>query len=214
VIVFELNGNTESHLVYKQLQISNGDRQRSFLESIVEASLQLGRPFFSHQVIRALNYHAICCLHVSAGEYRNVEVEVGTHKPPGVWQVHALMDDLVDWVNLNWKTADPVLLASYVLWRLNFIHPFINGNGRTARALCYYVLCLRSGGWLPGSVTLMELLVQQRDRYVAALGAVDHSYKIGSGDLTPLFSLVGELLSQQLSATAPEPEPEPPEASV
>ncbi|MEX1365172.1 MAG: Fic family protein [Nannocystaceae bacterium] len=26
----------------------------------------------------------------------------------------------------------------YTLWRLNWIHPFVEGNGRTARAACYY----------------------------------------------------------------------------
>ncbi len=126
------------------------------------------------------------------------------HQPPRVWQVQALMDDFVDCVNLNWEKADPVVLASFVLWRLNFIHPFINGNGRTARALCYYVLCLRSGGWLGGNITLMELLVQHRNRYVAALAAVDNTLKNGPFDLTPLFQLVEELLAQQLNAKTSE----------
>lgn len=209
MIIFELNGNTEAHPVYKQLQISNGDRQRSFLESLVEASLQMGRPFFSHQIIKALNYHAICCLHVSAGEYRNVEVTVGPYKPPGVWQVQSHMDDFIDFVNLNWLDADPIFLATYVLWRLNHIHPFINGNGRTARALCYYVLCQKAGGWLPGSVTLMELLVQRRTQYVTALAAVDKSKSLNALDLNPLFILVQELLAEQLKPfVSPAPAPD------
>jgi hypothetical protein len=32
----------------------------------------------------------------------------------------------------------PTELAAYGLWRLNWIHPFVEGNGRTARAVCYF----------------------------------------------------------------------------
>ena len=43
------------------------------------------------------------------------------------------MDAFVDEVNRRLETADVLTLAAYCLWRLNHIHPFINGNGRTAR---------------------------------------------------------------------------------
>jgi Fic family protein len=64
------------------------------------------------------------------------------------------MDDSVNQVNLWWQSADPVALATFVLWRLNNIHPFINGNGRTARAATYFVLCVKAGGWLQGTTIL------------------------------------------------------------
>ena len=61
-------------------------------------------------------------------------VTVGDYHPPEHYRVQALMDDFVNNVNRSWENADPVVLATLVLWRLNNIHPFINGNGRTARA--------------------------------------------------------------------------------
>lgn len=201
MIVFELTG-TEDNEVYQELEVANGKRQYDFLHSLVAASLALGRPFISQTAIKALNFHAIACLHVSAGQFRPCEVTVGTHNPPAQYRVQALMDDFVNQVNRMWETLDPVVLASFVLWRINFIHPFINGNGRTARATCYYVLCLKVGGLIAGSIILPELLKRERDRYVLALQAVDASASAGALDLSPLHSLISELLKEQLS-TAP-----------
>ena len=98
------------------------------------SALSIDRPFLSQTVTKAINYHAIACLHTDAGEYRPCPVEVGDYQPPEHCRVDALMDDFVNIVNRRWEKADPVWLAAYVLWRLNHIHPFINGNGRTARA--------------------------------------------------------------------------------
>jgi Fic family protein len=78
-------------------------------------------------------------------------VTVGPYQPPEHYRVGALMEDFVNTVNREWEKSDPVVLAAYVLWGLNAIHPFINGNGRTARAACYFVLCLKAGQWLPGT---------------------------------------------------------------
>lgn len=197
LILFELTGS-EQHPAYQALEISNGERHYSFLQSIVAASLEVGRPFLSQYVLKAINYHAIACLHTNAGEYRPCEVEVGTHRPPQHFRVAALMDDFVNMVNRRWETEDPVVLASYVLWRLNHIHPFINGNGRTARATSYFVLCMKTGGWLKGDVILPELIRQNRAEHVEALRLADQSYAAGKLDLTALHDLIVRLLQQQL----------------
>jgi fido (protein-threonine AMPylation protein) len=216
LILFELTGS-EADPAYQALEVENGNRQYDFLRSIVAASIAMGRPFLSQAVLKALNFHAIACLHTNAGEYRPCPVSVGNYQPPEHYRVQALMDDFVNVVNVNWQAADPVALASLVLWRLNFIHPFINGNGRTARAASYFVLCVKSGGWLPGTTILPELLKQNRAAYVAALQAADASLAAGTLDLTALHQLLQTLLSQQLSvphpAAAPAPTSSPPPTS-
>ena len=107
-------------------------------------------------------------------------------------------------VNRSWEKADPVALATYVLWRLNYIHPFINGNGRTARAAAYYVLCVAAGNWLPGDTILPELLRQNRDEYVEALKVADLNFEeAGEPDLRPLHAIVSRLLSSQLGVEEP-----------
>lgn len=202
MIVFELFGD-EQNPIYQALEISNGARQYNFLNSIVLACVEAKKPFLSQHILKALNFQAITCLHVNAGEYRPCAVTVGNHIPPDHYRVPALMDDFVNEVNRNWGAVDPVVLASYVLWRLNYIHPFINGNGRTARAACYFVLCIAAGGWLQGSTILPELIRQNHDEYRAALMAADASLATGTFDMSLLHAFVSRLLSEQLMSAQP-----------
>ena len=209
MILIELTGS-EQHPVYKYLEVSNGDRQYDFLRSLVVAAIALNKPLLSQTVIKSFNFLAIGCLHTNAGEYRPCPVYVGTYVPPEHYRVQALMDDFVNEVNRRWDALNAITLASYVLWRLNLIHPFINGNGRTARAACYYVLCLKLGGLLRGSPILPELLKLNRDEYVRCLQLVDVSAQAGALNLGPLDDLLMRLLAEQLasteaSATAPPP---------
>jgi Fic family protein len=209
VILFEIVGS-EAHPVYQDLEIANGNRQYDFLRSIVATSLAVGRPFLSSHVIKAFNFQAITCLHTNAGEYRPCPVTVGAggptpYQPPEQHRVQALMDDFVNTVNRMWETTDALVLAAYVLWRLNWIHPFINGNGRSARAASYFVLCLKAGLWLPGAPILPELLRRERAQYVTALKAADASYAAGNLDLTELHALMEALLKEQLMGGAQPP---------
>lgn len=208
MIVYELTG-AEQHPEYKRLEESNLIRQLNFMESLVNTAVNIDRKFLSQTIIKALNYQAIACLHVKAGEYRPCQVVVGAGEsqyiPPEHFQVDALMDDFVNLVNVSWNINDPFLLSAYVLWRLNHIHPFINGNGRTARACCYFVLCVKAGGLIPGTKILPQLLREKRAEYVAALKTADNLYNQQRSDeeiLAQLTDLIREQLSVQLSTTA------------
>ena len=94
MIIYEIT-NTEDHPVYQALTVENGNRQYDFLRSIVAASIEMARPSLSQHVIKALNFQAITCLHIAAGEYRPCDVAVGDHTPPPYYRVPALMDDFV-----------------------------------------------------------------------------------------------------------------------
>lgn len=205
MIVFELTGR-EDHPVYQALEISNGNRQYDFLNSIALASLAMGRPFLSQHIIQAFNFQAITCLHIKAGEYRPCPVTVGVHTPPDFYRVPALMDDFVNMVNRNWDQTDAVALATYVLWRLNNIHPFINGNGRTARAACYYVLCVKAGGLLEGDTILPELIRKNRQEHIVAL---QHAHELfaatGDPDLAPLHAIITRLIDEQIASAGTPP---------
>jgi Fic family protein len=110
------------------------------------------------------------------------------------------MDRFFSLVHENWETLDhPTMLPAYALWRLNWIHPFVEGNGRTARAACYYLLCLRQRQLLPGSKIVPERIRENRLPYYAALQAADVAWESGHFDVRELTNYLGDLLKQQLS---------------
>ena len=112
------------------------------------------------------------------------------------------MNDFVLQVHRRWNTDDPYLLAAYVLWRLVWIHPFEDANGRTARALAYLVICLKQGAWLPGEVTMLSLIKDKADEYLAAIRHADHTEKQGGVDLLPLALFLARIAKIQVQLAA------------
>ncbi len=142
---FELSGS-EQNEVYQQVALTNTSRYYDFLYSMIRAAIDSERPWLSESLIKAINFHAIVGLHHEAGQYRSHDVVAGSFRPPEHYRVEPLMEDFVNRVNWRWQTSDFAELSAYTLWRINYIHPFRNGNGRTARAVCYFVICVKSGG--------------------------------------------------------------------
>ena len=129
MILHELVGRSANYPAYRALETSNRERHYSFLHSVVSAALAVDRPFLSQTVIKAINYHAIACLHTNAGEYRPCPVRVGDYAPPEHYRMNALMDDFVNTVNRRWNEVEPVPLAAYVLCRPANLSP----SGRSPR---------------------------------------------------------------------------------
>lgn len=82
----------------------------------------------------------------NAGRYRSVPVAISgsSHIPPQPWQVAKLMEDLELWAGKEANSLYPVVFAAEIHERIATIHPFIDGNGRTARLLMNLVL-LKNG---------------------------------------------------------------------
>jgi Fic family protein len=85
------------------------------------------------------------------------------------------------------------------MWRLNWIHPFADGNGRTSRAASYLVLCVRSGSALPGTNTIPEQISKAKASYYDALEAADQACLKGRLDLSALEDLLSTALAAQLA---------------
>jgi Fic family protein len=104
---------------------------------------------------------------------------------------------MCEYLNTKWD-APPIHLAAYTMWRVNWIHPFFGGNGRTARALSYLLLSAKLGFVIPGTKTIPELIVEQRDAYYEALRKADNSWRQGTIDVSAMEELMASLLAQQL----------------
>ena len=76
---------------------------------------------------------------------------------------------------------------------------FVEGNGRTARAACYYLLCLKQGQLLPGTKIVPERIRENRQPYYGALQAADIAWEQGHFDVSALTRYLSDLLLMQIS---------------
>jgi len=185
-------------------EAKNGLRQFDLAVEQIEYSLQPERqPFrLRPSAVMALNRRALEGLTKFAGIYRPTAIEIhgSKHNPPGAHLVAELVEELCDYVNTNWDRS-PIHIASYVMWRLNWIHAFVDGNGRTTRVTSFVVLCIRLGYRVPGSPTIPELITRNKKHYYAALEQADAVYqKQNKIDVRAMEELLGSLLAEQLAS--------------
>ena len=189
----------EDKKLYDHVQEQNLDRQYALVTNCIEIGLKKGPAAFDKYMLWALNHVAVANISQFGGRFRREPIYVGNHKPPHFNEVADWMDRFISTVQENWHVWTPTELAAYGLWRLNWIHPFIEGNGRTARAVCYYLLCARSGALLPGKKILPERIRENRDGYEHALRAADRAWDDGDLDFTAMEAFLAPLVSAQLS---------------
>lgn len=185
---------------YAWIEEKNLLRQYDLLTNCIEIGLKKGIDAFDKYTLWNLNAAAVSNIAQFGGRYREQPINVGNHTPPHFHSVDRLMDSFISIIHENWDIIDgPTELAAFALWKMNWIHPFVEGNGRTARAACYYLICLRQGKLLGGSKTVPERIRENRDQYYHALKAADAAYAEGYFDVSELASYLAELLAAQLS---------------
>jgi len=182
-------------------EAENGLRQYDEVIERINYSLQPERPFkLRPSAILSLHRRALEGISSFAGVFRpgGIEIKGSKHTPPGAHLVPELLEQMCDHINENWTKLSPLHLAAYTLWRMNWIHPFVDGNGRTSRVVSYLVLCVRLGYVLPGTTTIPEQISKNKDPYYQALEAADKANASGSLDLTEMERLLESLLANQL----------------
>lgn len=181
----------------------NGLRQFDAVVEMVEHFLQPDRPF-RFRPSQILHLHRVALQGISsyAGNWRPAEIEIrgSRHQPVGAHQVPGMVEELCDYVNDQWADRNALHLSAYVMWRLNWIHPFTDGNGRTSRAASYMIMCLRIGYLLPGKRTIPDQIADDRTPYYKALESADRSWKDGQLDLSEMEELLSGMLAKQLVA--------------
>jgi Fic family protein len=186
-------------VLFARIQEQNLLRQYDLLTNCVEITLSKRIEAFDKYTLWSLNFAATANIAQFGGRFRRQPIYVGNHIPPHFEQVPELIDEFLSVIHENWTIVrHPTVLPAYALWRLNWIHPFIEGNGRTARAACYLLMCVRNGGLLPGRKTVAERIRENRDPYYAALQAADRHWKDGEFNVSELADYLGGLLSDQL----------------
>jgi len=163
--------------MHKVIEDRNLLAQYDLLRTMVEIALTETSVTVSHEIIHRLHYHAVVGICDEPGAYRKrgVGIHHSKHAPPHPDQVVPLMDELIAYLNSNWAAKTAIHLAAFTLWRICWIHPFIEGNGRTARAMCFWVLCVKLRLWVPGKNTIPKQIRENRRPYYAALAEADQS---------------------------------------
>jgi len=142
-----------------------------------------------------------------SGVLRTTQVvikEEGTGKvilePPPPHEIPFLVQDFMAWLNdpLS-QDIHPVLRAGITHYVLVSIHPFIEGNGRTARAFASLVL-FREGYNIKRFFAIEEHFDHDLDRYYKAFFEVDkQASDIAARDLTPWIEYFTETVAVELT---------------
>ena len=105
-----------------------------------------------------------------AGKYRNANVIIGgsKHTPPDALEVPQKMRELMNWLNHQKNKTNIIELSALLHHKLVYIHPFFDGNGRTAR-LIMNLLLMQAG------YPLVVILKNDRKKYYDVLAKADEN---------------------------------------
>lgn len=119
-----------------------------------------------------------------AGQYHSIQFHIsGTeYVPPAPDKVPQLMKHLADQIHSSRSTLHPIELAAMTHKRLVDIHPFVDGNGRTARLLMNLIL-------VNASYDVVSISPIWRNDYINALSAFRRL-----NDMEPFSKLIAECI--------------------
>ena len=122
-----------------------------------------------------------------AGRYRNAKVIIGgaDHTPPNALQVPRLMRDLITWLNSQKNKLNIIELSALLHHKLVHIHPFFDGNGRTAR-LTMNLFLMQAG------YPLVIIMKTDRKKYYDVLDKAD------KGSNEPLVKFIAQSIERSL----------------
>lgn len=167
------------------LEAKNHYEALEYLTNLLESGK---RQTVSEQLIKSL--HQIITHDTEkewAGKYRNSNVIIGgaEHKSPDAIDVPYEMRKLIKWWRKNQKRLHSIELAALIHHKLVYIHPFFDGNGRTARLVMNLIL-------MQAGYPLVVILKNDRKRYYRVLAEADKD------DLTPFVRFAAQGVERSL----------------
>jgi len=169
----------------REIMATRKDRQEvlNYLEALEKIPLFAKRDFFS--IPDLLELHKIVTKDtlqnpLDEGVIRNRRVYVGNSitgevifEPPSVNQVTGLLQGFFEWMNSSQtEHLDAVIEAGITHYEIVRIHPFIDGNGRTARVIATLIL-FKKGLDTKRFFSLDDYYDSDRRRYYDVLRSID-----------------------------------------
>lgn len=171
---------------FRERDILEVKNYRDVLQSISE-TYRDPKLVISESVIRHL--HKLCVqgiegMEKEAGRYRTVQnyIVAGPSRapvyiPPPPQDVPPLMQDLAEWIqDSEKKELSPFIIPAVAHYEFESIHPFVDGNGRTGRALSTLIL-YKMGYDTKSFFSLEEYFDAHPEEYYGNLGKIRRSYR-------------------------------------
>ncbi|UXX79494.1 Fic family protein [Reichenbachiella carrageenanivorans] len=146
--------------------IFNNLRGIRFIDEEISNNLSIKFIIDLHKIMTAKTSAEDC-----AGAFRDGEIYVQdhvdgeiAHTPPDHSQVDDLMEELCQFANEDKSFVHPIVKAAIIHFMIGFIHPFKDGNGRTARALFYWFL-IKHDYSLIKNISISRAILDSRIQY-------------------------------------------------
>jgi Fic family protein len=122
----------------EHFEVVNHSEAIYYVQDIVNKNIEL-----TEYVVKSIHHLVLKNIEdENAGRYRmiNVLISGSQHIPPHFTVISEKMEQLMEWYSAHKSTLHPVELAAEFHFRFVYIHPFSDGNGRTARLLMNLIL--------------------------------------------------------------------------
>ncbi|MBA4153917.1 Fic family protein [Flavobacterium sp.] len=168
----------------EHFEAKNHEKAIDYLYTLVDSN-------YSLRSIDILSLHGLVLRMIEddfAGRIRNggVRITGANFVPPNANKVSDLLDELIDFININPLQLNDIELAAVFHHKLVWIHPFFDGNGRTVR-LAMNLLLMRNG--FPPAI----ILKNDRKKYYEALNQANQ------GNYQKLILLMSQALERTLN---------------
>jgi len=95
------------------------------------------------------------------------------HEPPSYTQIKKMISEICSFANNDKTFIHPIIKAIIIHFMISFLHPFVDGNGRTARSFFYWYM-LKKGYWLTGFLSISRIIYKSKTQYEKAFLYTEH----------------------------------------
>ncbi len=176
----------KSGIIARERDVQEVINYRNVVKWIDEQDAEIAADLFSEKILKQLHSLTMQNLLVDdeIGHYRRKQVIVKgagdsagqvVFRPPVSVEVPYLIEDFFKWLNSpEAKNLHPIFRAAITHYQLVYVHPFIEGNGRTARGMATLVL-YASGYDFKRFFSLEEYFDSNVESYYTALQSVQQT---------------------------------------
>jgi len=175
--------NTPAHIRDTEKEVLNYNKSLEYLNTLVFKPKPITNTFICN--IQSMVIDGLMPKK-QVGKYRVDPVVVNDPRarkiayiPPNATDVKSLMGELMQYLEKEYNTTDPLILAGIFHKQFVVIHPFMDGNGRTARLVTKYLLA-RMGLDTFQLFSFENYYNQNVTKYFSSVGVSGDYYDIAS----------------------------------